>query len=64
MALFIPLLCLALTAFTAEASSSLASCPDTSHAKYDYIVVGAGNGGGPVAARLAEAGFSGLLATD
>lgn len=26
---------------------------------YDYIVVGSGTGGGPVAARLAKAGYSG-----
>lgn len=37
----------------------LPSCSDQDTADYDYIVVGAGAGGGPVAARLAEAGFSG-----
>ncbi|KAK6996807.1 choline dehydrogenase [Favolaschia claudopus] len=42
---------------------SLERCPDTSSdvESYDYIVVGAGAGGGPVAARLAENGFSVLL---
>lgn len=39
--------------------AQLGSCPDTSAAEYDYVVVGAGAGGGPVAARLAESGFSG-----
>jgi choline dehydrogenase len=42
---------------------SLPDCPNSSHADYDYIVVGAGAGGGPVAARLAEAGFSGMIIT-
>src|ERR1700753_2002741 len=36
-------------------------CPDTSHAVYDYVVVGSGAGGGPLAARLAENGFSGTF---
>ncbi|TRM64103.1 hypothetical protein BD626DRAFT_265448 [Schizophyllum amplum] len=40
---------------------ALRECPDTSSAEYDYIVVGAGAGGGPVAARLAETGFSVLV---
>ncbi|KAK7042085.1 choline dehydrogenase [Favolaschia claudopus] len=47
------------------AASTLPSCPSPSTQVsvdsdiYDYIVVGAGAGGGPVAARLAENGFSG-----
>ena len=40
-------------------SQALDSCPDTSTAQYDYVVVGAGAGGGPLAARLAESGFTG-----
>jgi hypothetical protein len=28
---------------------------------FDFIVVGAGPGGGPLAARLAESGYSGML---
>jgi choline dehydrogenase len=39
----------------------LPACPDTVKADYDYVVIGAGVGGGPLAARLAEAGFSGTL---
>lgn len=41
--------------------ASLPDCPNSSQADYDYIVVGAGAGGGPVAARLAESGFSGTF---
>lgn len=43
---------------------SLPSCSDQDTADYDYIVVGAGAGGGPVAARLAEAGFSGTASSN
>lgn len=43
--------------------AQLGSCPDTSVAEYDYVIVGAGAGGGPLAARLAESGFSGALVT-
>ena len=39
--------------------ASLPNCPDTTEAVFDYVVVGAGAGGGPLAARLAENGFSG-----
>lgn len=44
---------------TLSTAWALPSCSDQDTADYDYIVVGAGAGGGPVAARLAEAGFSG-----
>ncbi|KAJ6607868.1 hypothetical protein B0H10DRAFT_1817041 [Mycena sp. CBHHK59/15] len=40
--------------------SSLPVCPDTSQADFDFVVVGSGAGGGPLAARLAESGFSGF----
>ncbi|KAF8183123.1 hypothetical protein BJ912DRAFT_1061356 [Pholiota molesta] len=35
--------------------------PTNSSAEYDYIVVGSGPGGGPLASRLAQAGYSVLL---
>ncbi|KAJ7340809.1 hypothetical protein DFH08DRAFT_1012999 [Mycena albidolilacea] len=40
---------------------SLPACPPTSDADFDFVVVGAGVGGGPIAARLAESGFSVLV---
>ncbi|KAJ7796782.1 hypothetical protein B0H14DRAFT_3494457 [Mycena olivaceomarginata] len=40
---------------------SLPACPPKSDAEFDFVVVGAGVGGGPVAARLAESGFSVLV---
>ncbi|KAJ7447064.1 alcohol oxidase [Mycena galericulata] len=40
---------------------SLPACPDTSQSEFDFIVVGSGVGGGPLAARLAENGFSVLV---
>ncbi|KAK7007598.1 hypothetical protein R3P38DRAFT_1657895 [Favolaschia claudopus] len=42
-------------------SNALGECPQSSTGVYDYIVVGSGAGGGPVAARLAENGFSVLV---
>ncbi|KAJ6507702.1 hypothetical protein C8R47DRAFT_55345 [Mycena vitilis] len=39
----------------------LPACPPKSHADFDFVVVGSGAGGGPVAARLAESGFSVLV---
>ena len=56
---------LALFILTQSALSSLPPCQDisydTSSYIYDFIVVGGGPGGGPVAARLAESGYSGIL---
>ncbi|KAG8755795.1 hypothetical protein FRC12_010779 [Ceratobasidium sp. 428] len=40
-----------------------AGCPDTSKSQYDYIIVGTGAGGGPLAARLALNGYK-VLALD
>ncbi|KAJ7081853.1 hypothetical protein B0H15DRAFT_786071 [Mycena belliarum] len=42
-------------------AACLPACPDTSRAEFDFVVVGAGVGGGPIAARLAESGFSVLV---
>jgi hypothetical protein len=42
-------------------ATSLPACPDNSQSEFDFVVVGSGAGGGPVAARLAESGFSGML---
>ncbi|KAJ7472713.1 hypothetical protein FB451DRAFT_1367600 [Mycena latifolia] len=42
-------------------AASLPACPDTSQSEFDFVVVGAGAGGGPIAARLAESGFSVLV---
>ncbi|KAJ6504990.1 hypothetical protein C8R45DRAFT_1180913 [Mycena sanguinolenta] len=41
--------------------AALAPCGNTSSVEYDYIVVGAGAGGGPLAARLAINGYKVLL---
>ncbi|KAG6901729.1 hypothetical protein C0995_008697 [Termitomyces sp. Mi166 len=43
------------------ARAALPACPDSANADYDYIVVGAGAGGGPLASRLVEAGYSVLV---
>ncbi|KAG5726885.1 Choline dehydrogenase [Termitomyces sp. T112] len=43
------------------ARAALPACPNTVNAEYDFIVVGAGAGGGPLASRLAESGYSVLL---
>ncbi|CAK5273933.1 unnamed protein product [Mycena citricolor] len=51
----------ALSLAARQAAAALATCPDTSSAEYDYIVVGAGAGGGPLASRLALNGFKVLL---
>ncbi|KAG6854501.1 hypothetical protein C0991_006103 [Blastosporella zonata] len=45
----------------AAAAASLPQCPDPGRADYDFVVVGAGAGGGPLASRLAESGYSVLL---
>ncbi|KAG8693159.1 hypothetical protein FRC09_010693, partial [Ceratobasidium sp. 395] len=42
-------------------AAALAACSNQTSAIYDYIVVGAGAGGGPLAARLAINGFKVLL---
>ncbi|KAJ7471390.1 hypothetical protein B0H11DRAFT_2237299 [Mycena galericulata] len=42
-------------------AACLKPCPDTSQSEFDFVVVGAGAGGGPVASRLVERGFSVLV---
>jgi choline dehydrogenase len=42
-------------------SGALANNSSSSHDEYDYIVVGSGPGGGPIASNLARAGHSVLL---
>ncbi|KAJ7679236.1 putative choline dehydrogenase [Mycena polygramma] len=42
-------------------AASLQACPPKSDADFDFVVVGSGVGGGPVAARLADSGFSVLV---
>ncbi|KAJ7253490.1 hypothetical protein C8J57DRAFT_1722385 [Mycena rebaudengoi] len=55
-------LCILLVLFaSAGHSTSLPGCPDPSAADVDFVVVGAGAGGGPVAAGLAESGYSVLV---
>ncbi|KAI6359562.1 hypothetical protein MCOR25_007012 [Pyricularia grisea] len=44
----------------AAATASASAC-DAGEKEYDYIVVGSGPGGGPLAANLARAGYSTLL---
>jgi choline dehydrogenase len=48
-------------AVLAAASLGLLDCVDAQNLNYEYIVVGSGAGGGPLAARLALAGHKTLL---
>lgn len=41
----------------------LSTCVSGARPQYDYVIVGAGAGGGPLATRLAEAGFSGKISS-
>lgn len=49
-----------LLSLVAAATASASAC-DAVENEYDYIVVGSGPGGGPLAANLARAGYSTLL---
>ncbi|KAG9079749.1 hypothetical protein FRC06_007511 [Ceratobasidium sp. 370] len=48
-------------AWVHTSTAALVACPSLTSAEYDYIVVGAGAGGGPLAARLAINGYKVLL---
>ncbi|KAK4664285.1 uncharacterized protein QC763_504150 [Podospora pseudopauciseta] len=50
-----------LSALIISAVAVVEAAPATATAEYDYIVVGSGPGGGPLAADLARAGYSTLL---
>ncbi|KAG9123179.1 hypothetical protein FRC07_000143 [Ceratobasidium sp. 392] len=49
------------TAIAVTSTAALEACSNQISAEYDYIVVGAGAGGGPLAARLAINGYKVLL---
>lgn len=53
--------CCFLATILVVARAALITCPNPTKADYDFIVVGAGAGGGPLAARLVESGYSGML---
>lgn len=46
-------------AFISSVYADLPPCSSSTETDFDYVVIGAGAGGGPLAARLAESGFSG-----
>lgn len=52
--------CWLATAILIVTSVALTTCPNPSKADYDFIIVGSGAGGGPLAARLSESGYSGM----
>ncbi|KAF7328864.1 Choline dehydrogenase [Mycena venus] len=58
-----PCITIAAVALLSFARAALQSCPDLTHATdvFDFVVVGSGAGGGPLASRLAENGFSVFL---
>ncbi|KAF7368742.1 Choline dehydrogenase [Mycena venus] len=58
-----PCIAIAAVALLSFARAALQSCPDLTDATdvFDFVVVGSGAGGGPLASRLAENGFSVFL---
>jgi choline dehydrogenase len=55
------LLAIALSVFTINVAAVVPSKRQATNLSYEYIVVGSGAGGGPLASRLARAGHSVLL---
>ena len=51
--------CCVVLATSTFALAAPTACPSPNDADFDFIVVGGGAGGGPLASRLAESGYSG-----
>jgi len=53
--------CILSLALLLSGTNSVAAAPTADPAVYDYVVIGSGPGGGPLAANLAKAGYSVFL---